>query len=438
MGLKSKLLTLNLAAVAAAVGAALLAGACYLYVSNIIIKPGGRREEVIITEGENVFYQSGDFTHTEIKEIMMELRMNRSAITLDNKPFTAEAENFSANQKEYLMITLSPREANGYIPIAAVVISTFLIVFIISIITAQSKYKRDVITPLLSLKNSALNLREGTLDTPIAEDGWGEVGELAREIERLRLALKDTIHYRNKVDENRRFLITSISHDLKTPVTAIRGYVEGILDGIAASDEKREEYLRNALGKTKLINTMIDDLMLYSKLDLNQMSFEFEETGILKYIEDAVCDNRLMFEKDGMSISAESGFAGDRNVMLDRGEFMRVVQNIFDNARKNMTAGGVLNIILRETNAAVILEFRDSGKGISRADLPHIFDRFYRGDIARSEGGGSGMGLAIAKQIVDAHGGSIWAVSREMKGTSINISLPIKGRGGQYEKNTNH
>jgi signal transduction histidine kinase len=431
MGLKSKLLSLNLTVMAVTIGAAVLAGACYLYLQEVLNqKPSGIREEIIIMEGESVLYQSAKLSPVEIKGITMSIRMGNPVFSFENGDYLIEYKSFGTqNQRALALIRLVPKEINGsgYIPLVMTVLSVFLIVFAASYAAVQRKYTREVILPVLSLKNAASKLRGGELDTPISDEGAGEVGELAGEIEQLRLALKNTLYYQNKVDENRKFLITSISHDLKTPVTAIRGYIEGILDGVAITDEKRQAYLKSAVAKTKLIDTMIEDLLLYSKLDLNQMTFEFEKTDMLSYMEDAACENRILFENEGMELNVENRLSTGVFVLLDREKFRRVVQNIFDNARRNMAEGGTLSVILRETNAAVILEFRDSGKGISEEDLPHIFERFYKGDAARSTGGSSGMGLAIAKQIVEAHGGSIWAVSPKMQGTSVNISLKKTG-----------
>ena len=166
-------------------------------------------------------------------------------------------------------------------------------------------YERDIIHPMVRLKQETVKLSEGDLDTEIVDDGYGEVRDLCEAVEQLRLKLKESVFYQDKYDENRKFLVSSISHDLKTPVTAIRGYIEGILDGVSATDEKREKYLQTAWNKTNLVSTMIDDLLLYSKLDLNQIPFAMGKVGIAGYIRDFVEDNIFGFEKEGKSISLE-------------------------------------------------------------------------------------------------------------------------------------
>ena len=141
------------------------------------------------------------------------------------------------------------------------------------------------------------------------------------------------MYYRQKVDDNRKFLISSISHDLKTPVTSIRGYIEGVLEGVANTEEKRCEYLKKAVAKTNLINTMIEDLLLYSKLDLNQMHFETVETNIVKYINDSIDDNTDDFERENKKIILYNELKTDTFAKLDIDKFKRVIQNIMDNAK---------------------------------------------------------------------------------------------------------
>ena len=272
--------------------------------------------------------------------------------------------------------------------------------------------------------SSDLKLREGDLDTAITDQGYGEVRELGRAVEQLRLQLKNSIYYQEKVDDNRKFLISSISHDLKTPVTSIRGYIDGVLDGVADTDEKKEDYLLKAVEKTKMIDIMIEDLLLYSKLDLNQMPFEKGKIDIGEYMSNYIEDNLADFEGENKSIIFENELEDVHHLLIDNEKFRRVMQNITDNAKRNIEEyTGQLKVLLRETNSSVIIEFKDNGKGIDKDDLPYVFDRFYRADTAREIKGSSGLGLAIAKQIVEGLGGRIWAISEVGEGASIIISL---------------
>ena len=229
---------------------------------------------------------------------------------------------------------------------------------------------------------------------------------------------------KKKYDDNRTMLVSSISHDLKTPITSIKGYVKGILDGVANTPEKVERYLKTVYSKSEQMDVMIDDLLLYSKLDLSQLPFNFEKTDIIDYFNYCIHESSLELEKFNIKISLKSDLDGVKYVKIDRERLMRVILNIIDNSRKYMDKKqGEITILLRETNSSIIIEIRDNGSGIDENDVNKIFDRFYRADTARSEANGSGLGLAIAKQIVEGHSGTIWAVSHENQGISILISL---------------
>ena len=219
-------------------------------------------------------------------------------------------------------------------------------------------------------------------------------------------------------------LVSSISHDLRTPITSIKGYVEGILDGVANTPEKQEFYLKTIYSKAEQIDVMIDDLLLYSKLDLNQIPFNYEKTDIVTYFDYCIFENVMELQKAKINITLQDDLKYSRYVMIDRERFRRVIVNVIDNSRKYMNKEqGQIIIMLRETNSSIIIEIRDNGAGIDKKDMTKMFDRFFRADLARTETKGSGLGLAIAKQIVEGHKGKIWAVSHENDGTSIIISL---------------
>ena len=197
-----------------------------------------------------------------------------------------------------------------------------------------------------------------------------------------------------------------------------------MLDGVADTPEKQRMYLQKAVDKTVLIGTMIEDLLLYSKLDLNQLPFDMERVNIRQYIAFSVEDNAFAFEREKKKLSLSNELDGEVFVSVDPKRFRRVVQNILDNARKHiLEETGVVTVRLRQTSSSVIIEFADNGEGIRKEDLPHIFDRFYRADSARKIEGSSGLGLAIAKQIVNGMDGRIWATSEFGEGSSIMISL---------------
>ena len=306
------------------------------------------------------------------------------------------------------------------------IISTFIFSFIIANIIISYLFSKRILTPIARLKKATSEISHGDLNFEIVEDGDSEIKDLCSDFEKMRIQLKNSIYMKMKYDDNRKMLVSSISHDLKTPITSIKGYVEGILDGVANTPEKLQHYLRTIYSKSQQIDKMIDDLLLYSKLDLNQIPFNFEKTDIASYFTDCTQECSFELNKSNINISLKNNLNQSRYVMIDRERFMRVILNIIDNSKKYMGDAKNRSILidLRENNASIIIEIRDMGCGIDKNHIDKIFDRFYRTDSARTETKGSGLGLAIAKQIVEGHKGKIWAVSEEGSGTSIIISLP--------------
>lgn len=429
MNLKHRFLTQSILILISTIMITGCAGFAYAYFYNLLNKSpaaGGGEAAVVVLENDSIMYKSMDFSNLQIKEMLMNINVKKNSYSFGNIKYSMNAESFTVRDSEYKIIALNPVIDLGgfYMSLSIFVFITFLIVFIIASTIAQKQNLKNIIIPITELTKETEKLRIGELETAIKDEGYGEVRELGSAVEQLRLQLKNSIYYQQKFDEDRRFLISSISHDLKTPVTSIRGYIDGVLDGVADTEEKKRYYLSKAIGKTKLINTMIEDLLLYSKLDLNQMPFEKERVDIAKYMESCIEDSSAEFERENKKIVFDNTLADKPFVMIDSAKFKRVVQNIMDNARKNIEKrSGQLTVTLRETNSAVIIAFSDNGKGISRKDLPYVFERFYRADTARTVEGSSGLGLAIARQIVEGLGGRIWAVCEAGEGASIIISL---------------
>lgn len=431
MNLKQRFLTQSILILIGTIVITGCLGFTYVYFYNILneshVSSGVGQTAVVVIEDDNIVYNSEDFTMLQVKEVLMNLSVDNDYYEHENKKYSLSEENFIMQDgSNYRIITLNEIIYVGdyYRSFITFVFISFLVIFVIASIIVQKQNLKNIIIPITDLKKETERLRIGELETAITEKGYGEVRELGVAIEQLRLQLKNSIYYQQKVDENRKFLISSISHDLKTPVTSIRGYIDGVLDGVADTDEKKKYYLSNAIEKTKMINTMIEDLLLYSKLDLNQMTFEKDKVDIIKYIDSCIEESSEEFTLENKRIIFENNLLTSYFVIMDVTKFKRVVQNIMDNAKRSIQKqAGQLKIILRETNSSVIIEFKDNGKGISEHDLPYIFDRFYRADTAREVKGSSGLGLAIAKQIVEGLGGRIWAVSEIGHGASIIISL---------------
>lgn len=285
---------------------------------------------------------------------------------------------------------------------------------------------RSIIRSIESLKQGAMQIKEGNLDFTIASSSQDELGQLCNAFEEMRQQLKSSIESKLQYEENRKELIANISHDLKTPVTAIKGYTEGIMDGVADSPEKMSKYIMTIHNKAIDIDRLIDELFIFSKLDLGKEPFNFAKVDMLSYLQNIATD--LQFDLDKINISLDFVLPENRDplmVILDREKIKRVILNVIGNAIKYIQRSeGKVILGLEDGQQFVRLVIKDNGPGISHQALPFIFDRFYRADPSRNSAtGGSGLGLAIAKRIVEEHGGQMWAESTEGKGTTIFFTL---------------
>lgn len=385
--------------------------------------------DLIIIKNNNVIYTSKDVNKIDIEKCLIEgnSKSKKKLVEIDNIDYMVEVAPLKFKDEAMgNAILLAPNFEYSSVlkKLIVFIVVVFIITFIVVNILMSYMLSKRIIKPLSLLKTAVGAISSGDLSLEIIEAGDQEIVDLCSDFEKMRVQLKDSIQLKKKYDDNRTMLVSSISHDLKTPITSIKGYVKGILDGVANTPEKEERYLKTIYSKTEQMDVMIDDLLLYSKLDLSQLPFNFEKTDIIDYFNYCTSESLMELEKSNIKIYLKNDLIKSKYVKIDRERFMRVILNIIDNSRKYMDKElGEIIIMLRETNSSIIIEIRDNGCGIEENDINKIFDRFYRADAARSEANGSGLGLAIAKQIVEGHKGKIWAVGHENKGTSILISF---------------
>lgn len=390
--------------------------------------------EMAVIKNENIIYVTKDFSKIDIErfiEAQNSHSLNKS-VKVGNILYTIEAVPLELNDGvRGNIILLAPigEEQQAFQKIILVLVIIFVLSFIAVNTSISYLFSKRILKPVEFLKNAAREISSGNLDCEVVETGDQEIMELCYDFQKMRIQLRDSILAKTKYDDNRNMLVSSISHDLKTPITSMKGYVEGILDGVANTPEKLDSYLRTVYSKAELIDLLIDDLLLYSKLDLNQLPFDFEKTDAAEYFKYCIFDSAVELDKTNIKINLENSLKGVRYITIDRERMRRVIMNIIDNSRKYMNReAGRITISLRGTNLSIVIEIRDNGVGIDKDDVNKIFDRFYRGDSARTGTQGIGLGLAIAKQIVEGHKGRIWAISHGDEGTSILISLAKQER----------
>lgn len=286
---------------------------------------------------------------------------------------------------------------------------------------------RSLIRPLNVLKMATKNMKEGNLDFTISGDPQDELGQLCEDFEEMRVRLKEQIDARMKYEQDTVELISNISHDLKTPLTAIKGYAEGLLDGVADTDEKRDKYVRTIYTKASDMTVLVEELSFFSKIDSNIVPYNFGRLPVNAYFTDCVDEQSLDTEVCNITLEYSSQVGDDVAVRADAEQIGRVVSNLIGNAVKYMDKPkGRIIIGSRLVQNMVEISVEDNGCGISEEDLPHVFERFFRADSSRgTRKGGSGLGLAISKKIVEDHGGTFTVSAVKGEGSRFCFTLPV-------------
>lgn len=293
-----------------------------------------------------------------------------------------------------------------------------VILFVTGIMLTAWVY-RSIVFPIKKLQVASENIKEGNLDFTLDTSGEDELGELSVSFEQMRQRLKDNAEEKLNSERENRVLISNIAHDLKTPITAVKGYAEGILDGVANTPEKVDKYVRTIYNKAIEMDTLINELTLYSKIDTNRIPYNFTKINVADYFTDCVEEIGLDLESKGIGLAYYNYAPEETVIIADPEQLRRVIHNIVGNSAKYMNKqNGFINIRIKDVGDFIQVELEDNGRGIAQKDLPYIFDRFYRADASRNSAtGGSGIGLSIVKKIIEDHGGKIWATSREGNGT---------------------
>ena len=283
----------------------------------------------------------------------------------------------------------------------------------------------SIVTPIHMLQVATQNIKNGYLDFEVEVHNQDEIGELCEDFEEMRIRLKDNAEEKLRSEQQQKELISNISHDLKTPITAIKGYVEGLIDGVADTPEKRNKYLQTVYSKAIDMDRLINELSFYSKIDTNKIPYTFNRINVVGYFEDCAEDIGRELEDEGFGFSYQNYVDNSVQMIADAEQIKRVINNIVGNSKKySDKAETNIRMTVKDVGDFVQIEIEDNGRGIEAKDLPYIFDRFYRTDASRnSSKGGSGIGLSIVKKIMEDHGGKIWVTSKEGIGTVMYLVL---------------
>ena len=304
-------------------------------------------------------------------------------------------------------------------------ILTATIILVFTALSVGLWIYRSIAVPLVKLKKATKNIKEGNLDFVLEVEGNDEFSQLCQDFEEMRKRLKESTEEKILMDKENKELISNISHDLKTPITAVKGYVEGIMDGVADTPEKMDRYVRTIYNKTNEMDHLINELTFYSKIDTNRIPYTFSKLNVEDYFSDCAEELGLEMETRGIELVYANYVEKGVQVIADGEQIRRVIHNIVSNAIKYMEKPrGIIQLRVKDVGDFIQVEIEDNGKGIAAKDLPYIFDRFYRTDVSRnSSKGGSGIGLSIVKKIMEDHGGKVWATSRLGIGTIMYFVL---------------
>ena len=300
-------------------------------------------------------------------------------------------------------------------------ILTATIILVFTALSVGLWIYRSIAVPLVKLKKATKNIKEGNLDFVLEVEGNDEFSQLCQDFEEMRKRLKESTEEKILMDKENKELISNISHDLKTPITAVKGYVEGIMDGVADTPEKMDRYVRTIYNKTNEMDHLINELTFYSKIDTNRIPYTFSKLNVEDYFSDCAEELGLEMETRGIELVYANYVEKGVQVIADGEQIRRVIHNIVSNAIKYMEKPrGIIQLRVKDVGDFIQVEIEDNGKGIAAKDLPYIFERFYRAEKSRNSAtGGSGIGLSIVKKIIEDHGGKIWATSKESSGTTM-------------------
>lgn len=279
---------------------------------------------------------------------------------------------------------------------------------------------RAITRPIAAIARAATAFAQGDMTARVKVATADEVGRLGDIFNRMADALA-------QVEQHRREFLANVTHDLKTPITAIRGYTEAILDGYADRPEQIRTYLHHVLTETERINRLVNDVLDLSRLQSGQLPLHIKPYPLAELIQTVVAKNAVMVRDKQITVEVQA--AGTRAVLADPDRLEQVLVNLLANAVRYSPPGSTVTVTAREHSDQAVVTVADNGPGIPPQDLPHIWERFYRVEKSRAqEHGGTGLGLAIVKNLVEAMHGEVNVHSVLGKGSVFSFTIPLAKR----------
>jgi signal transduction histidine kinase len=299
------------------------------------------------------------------------------------------------------------------------------IALVLAIIHAGWRIRRSVVQPLEAMGRAARQIAGGDLDFTLPTSPVREVADVRDAFETMGEGLRDSIGRQAELEEERRFFIGAIAHDLRTPLFALRGSLVGLAQGLADSPEKAARYVAVCRQKADQLDRLVEDLFAYTKAEYLTQTIRHERLEFESLMDEAIEGFRPQAQEKGVTITLHAS-EGSPVIRGDAHLLGRVVENLLDNALRHTPSGGAVTVGWRAEPDRLVFTVADTGPGIAARDLPHLFDPLYRGEASRNrETGGAGLGLAIARRILLAHGGGLAAANRPTGGAEFTGWLPV-------------
>jgi signal transduction histidine kinase len=282
---------------------------------------------------------------------------------------------------------------------------------------------RIIVDRLQAVRSGADRLAQGDLSVRLSVPGRDEVAGLAHDFNRMADALSEAASRQRELEHARRELVAAVSHDLRTPLTAVRAMVEALADGVVSDPQTRDRYLKSAQAQLENLSTLVDDLFEIAQLDAGVLQIELERASLHDLVSDTLSNLQPHAERQGVRLVGEVEPGADL-VLMNPPKVQRVLHNLISNALRHTPADGTITLRATTSGDEVQVTVVDNGEGISPDDLPHVFERTYRGEKSRSRDyGGAGLGLAIVRGLIEAHGGRIWVESQPNAGATFGFTL---------------
>lgn len=384
---------------------------------------------VSVTEDGALFYTFGAFDNQDNQLLSAAALLGNDAIITQNgKNLFVQAVTVKGHTYQISIFSGSVSE-QGYANIrVSLAVSAIVIVFTIflSILFTNrflTKFVfRKIEEPLNTLVSGVHELRDGNLEYRIAYDRQDEFLPVCNDFNEMAGKLQELVQKTLQQERSRKELIAGISHDIRSPLTSIRAYVEGLLDGVAKTPDTQRRYLETVKGKAEEMEHMISQLFLFSKMELGDYPENLSQIRLDQTISNAILMLKEEYQKNGLSITMDMEPV---EIQADPEQVQRIVTNLVENSAKYKCAEqGQLEITLHRTDDGFALSFADDGPGVPKESLPHLFEVFYRSDPARQNPAqGSGLGLAIVANAVTHMGGRITALESTMGGLEIRMDF---------------